>query len=136
MKKILRIAALVILVGCGLTETNGQQPESTKPPCDGGAVKEDPREALWRGFGKVWKYDESKRIEVYAENASLTELCVHCQGTTYIYSAQTGCVQRVDHQKLIVGSMINRITFEEGKIISFFVLWNHGKKELSIGCSK
>jgi hypothetical protein len=55
--------------------------------------------------------EKYKKISVYAENPSLSEVVLHSQGTTLLFSLKTGKVEEVLHGKALV--TINRITFGE-----------------------
>lgn len=93
------------------------------------------RAALWQALHKALP-EKYKKISVYAENPSLSEVVLRSQGTTLLFSLKTGKVEEVLHGKALV--TINRITFGESKLGGggYFALWYNGRRELTISAEK
>ena len=87
---------------------------------------------MWRSLLAVWPTAD-KKIDVYAENVSLTQIFFRSEGKTFLFTIETGKAQEVNHAKMLPRE-INRITWEPGKAnVAFFVLWYYGRRELEIG---
>lgn len=86
------------------------------------------RAALWEALEKALP-KEHERIDVYAENASLTAVVFRSKGITLRFSLKAGKVEEVQHMKVL--GHINRITFEGVKGGGAWVLWQNGNRELT-----
>ena len=101
------------------------------------------RKEVWKEFHKVRyeKYNEFQKIDIYAENSSLTKICYICDKGLFIYyhkdpnSNGKSRIEQVQHAKMIMYDTINRITYEkdENVGIGFFILWHYETKELMVG---
>ncbi|MFO0880409.1 MAG: hypothetical protein U0840_23940 [Gemmataceae bacterium] len=91
------------------------------------------RAALWQALLKALP-EKYREIDVYAENPSLTQVLFRSKGTTCLFSLRTGKVEPVLHMKLL--PRINRITYEQNKVASFYALWYYGTMELSISADE
>jgi len=87
------------------------------------------RAALWQALANALP-EKYKVIDAYAENPSLSVALFRSQKTTLMFSLKTGKVEEVPHMKAL--GKINRITFEEGKSGSEWVLWHNGQRQLTI----
>lgn len=95
--------------------------------------KGEKRAALWKALHKALpkKY---KKIDVYAENSSLSEVLFRSQGTTLRFSLRTGKVEPVLHMKAL--PKINRITYEKREAGGSYALWYNGHRELTISADE
>ena len=102
---------------------------------------EQKRKELWQGFHKASfeKFGKMPKINIYAENDSLTKICFICNKELFVYnhkdSNKKGIshIETVVHAKLLMYDTINRITYEKESNIGCFNLWYYETKELSIG---
>ena len=93
------------------------------------------RTKLWQALLKSWSSKE-KKIEVYAENPTCTEVCFRSDGQTYLFTTRTGKVHHVEHAKVIAPE-INCITYEPGKGgLGAFILWHSGDRQLAVGADE
>jgi hypothetical protein len=102
---------------------------------------EKKRKEVWEEFHKVRfeKFGKFQKIDLYAENDSLTEICFICDKGLFIYyyrdSNNNGIshIEPVVHAKVVKYDTINRITYEKWNSNGFFKLWYYETEELSIG---
>jgi len=98
------------------------------------SIKEK-RKELWKSFNKIRnkKFGKLKKIDLYAENDSLTRICFICDKGLFVFywNKEEGHIERIRHAKMIVYDRINRITFDRKR--EAFKLWYYGTEELSIG---
>jgi hypothetical protein len=123
------LACLFVAIVC---VTPGQSVRAADPEKEDEAGKK--RTALWQALEKALP-KEYQRIDVYAEDPSLTAVLFRSKDTTLAFSLKTGKVEEVKHMKAL--AQINRITFEETKGGGGeWVLWYNGRRELTIGGEK
>ena len=114
------ISALLVLVFA--TAAHTQETEETK------------RKDLWAGLFRELP-DDIKKIDVYAENASITAICFRAQGRTYLFEGNTNSLTLVNHAKALPKGSVNQITFfeHEESPTGVFILWGNGQRLLSVG---
>jgi hypothetical protein len=109
----------------------GAQEPSQGPPA--AQATESKRADLWKAFGKALPDGVTwQAIDVYAENASLSQICFRSRGVTYVFDLASGKTQPVLHAKALPDRSVNAITFLEGKAGGAFILWSNGTQQLSI----
>ena len=104
-------------------------------------IKDELRKELWKEFNKIRfeKFGKFQKINIYAENNSLTRICFICDKGLFVYyhkdfnNDSLSHIERVVQPKFMDYDMINRITFEKEKDFGFFKLWYYETEELSIG---
>ena len=94
-----------------------------------GGEEDKKRAALWQALLKALP-EKYKEIDVYAENAALSQVLFRSQGVTLTFSLKTGKVEPVLHMKAL--PKVNRITFEQNKTGGYFALWYYGQRELTV----
>jgi hypothetical protein len=130
MNRLVRplVLACLFVAACA---TLGVSARAADPDKEDEAGKK--RAALWQALEKALP-KEYQRIEVYAENPSLTAVLFRSKDVTLQFSLKAASVEEVKHMKAL--PQINRITFEEGDSGGQWVLWYNGRRELTIGAEK
>ena len=91
------------------------------------------RNALWNALMEACP-EAYRKIEVYAENPDLTQVCFRSKNVTLIFDINT---RKVEVQQFAKGlPPINRITYRENNSGGVFILWYDGQQELSIAVGK
>ena len=111
------------------------------PILEADQASDDKRDQLWGVFypALVEELGKETEIQVYAENAELTKICLIIKGGgLYVFSKSSGKIKKVNHAKKINYSSINRITHEIEKLengleASHFKLWGNKSVVLSLG---
>jgi hypothetical protein len=130
-RKQLWLALTLLAAASGLMRA-ADEPKPRPAPEDRATAPPRNRSAAWPALLKAWPYQQ-KKIEVYAENPSGTEICFRSGGQTYLFTIRTGKAHLVEHAKVIAPE-INCITFEKGNgALGGFVLWHYGEAQLSVG---
>jgi hypothetical protein len=92
------------------------------------------RQKLWAQLMRELP-DTSSRIDVYAENTSLTAICFRSAGVTYLYDGTSNRLSPVSHAKALPKGSVNQITFfaHQDSPTGAFILWGNGQRLLSVG---
>jgi hypothetical protein len=75
------------------------------------------------------------RIDVYAEDTSLSAICFRSQGVTYLFDGTSNRLSPVEHAKALPKGSVNQITFvaHRDRPGGAFILWSNGQRQLSVG---
>lgn len=124
-----------LVLACLFVAATFMVPDKVAGAADGEKGDEEgkKRALLWQALLKALP-EKYKKIDVYAENSSLSQVLFRSQGTTLTFSLKTGKVEPVLHMKLL--PKINRITVEQNKNGGWFVLWYYGQRELEISADE